>query len=325
MMGIDYSTRIARYLVFRIRFMEKSLLPAWKGNLLRGSLGSVLPKICGLKKFDCSTCGLWVDCPYGYLYRARSKGVVLRRIQGMSKPFVLKPPLSRDRVYEPGSELEFSIVLFGDAVRFEKDVLLSVLRLARRGLGARGARARFEVLEILAVNPYRNVEHIVYRDGVFYHSDNYIVFGDIVSKAEELAGKNGLLIKFRTPYRIVSGGEPIEAPDLDVLLKYVSRKFTNIFAQYIYIIPKYDARTLVEKAGETNMVSIELSRIIIKYRGKPEEYYVADIMYEGRLDKRIMTILVFGELSHVGKRASYGHGWYQLIGKGEKADIPRNH
>jgi hypothetical protein len=311
-LGIDYSSIVARYLRFRIEFLDDALLPSWKGNLLRGSIGSVLPRICGSERFDCSRCSLWTKCPYGYLFRARSKGIVLRKIIHISKPLVLKPPLTLRREFRRGDQLVFSAVLFGDSIVFEKDLIESILRLGERGIGYRGRRGRFRVLEITVLNPYRGIESILYRDNVLYDSNTYILFKDIVDKAAEIMGYDGFTIKFLTPYRIVSHGRSIPILSLETLIKYASRRFTNITAQYLYKIPRYNIHEVLEEARRVRAVMIMYEKKTFKYRGKPEQYYTGEIMFEGKISKTIATILAFTELAHVGKRASYGHGWYKI-------------
>ncbi|OYT39703.1 MAG: hypothetical protein B6U89_03635 [Desulfurococcales archaeon ex4484_58] len=311
-LGIDYSMVIARYIVFRIVFRDYAELPGWKGNLLRGSIGSVLPKICGLEKFNCLRCSIWDQCPYGYLFRARSKGIVLKRIMGISKPFVLKPPLTRERIFEPDDILEFSIVLFGDALRFEKDLILSILKLGEKGIGVKDLRGRFNVSEIIVKNPYTGLESIIYRDGVMYESRTNITFGDLMSRVEELIDNNVFIIDFLTPYRIVSKNETIAILDFTTITKYASRRFTNIFAQYMYKIPRYNIHKVLEKTEDIEIRELEVNKVEIKYRGIPEEYYIGKYVFQGEIDKTIATILTFTELAHIGKRASYGHGWYKI-------------
>jgi hypothetical protein len=236
----------------------------------------------------------------------------LRNLTGISKPFVLKPPLDRRRVYEAGDHLEFSIILFGDARRFERDVIIALLKLQNRGLGVKTGRGRFRVSEITAYNPFNDTESIIYRDGIVYDSQVYIRFEDILARAEEIMGYDDFTIRFLTPYRLLSRKEVIPVLDLETMVKYASRRFTNIIAQYNYIVPRYDIHEVLEKARHVQAYMVEYERVIIKYRGKPEEYYIGQISFEGRLDKKIAVILAFTELAHIGKRASYGHGWLRI-------------
>ncbi len=311
--GVEPDTVIAKYLVFRIVFREHAELPMWKGNLLRGAIGSVLPKICGRKKFDCMKCSIWTQCPYGYLYRARSKGIVLKNIKGISKPFVLKPPLNRDEVFEEGDELVFSIILFGDSIRFERDIILSILRLSEKGLGKKSSRGRFNVEEITAVNPYRGIEYILYRDRVVYDAPTLITYKDLVGKAEEITKGKKIKIRFQTPVRLLSRNNVLLPIELVNIVKYGMRRFTNILAQYTYTVPDIPVHQILENTMKTELVELEIERTVLKYRGVPEEYYIGEITFEGKIDLETATILSFGELAHIGKRASYGHGWYKIL------------
>ena len=315
LLGIDQSTVVARYLVFRIVFQEEAELPAWKGNILRGAIGSLLAKACGFEKLNCQRCNLWSQCPYGYLYRARSKGIVLSKLSGISKPFVLKPPLVLDKVFRPGDELVFSIVLFGDAIRFEKDVILSILDLGRRGIGIKDRRGKFIVSEITTVNPYQGFESILYKNNVFYESRALIKYSDLVAKARELTRYNGFTIKFLTPFRLLSKNNIVLPVNLEVILKYALRRFTNIFAQYMYVLPEINVHELLNKASKLELSELELREKTIVYRGKPEEYYIGELSFTGEIDEEIALILIFTELAHIGKRASYGHGWIKLLAR----------
>lgn len=312
MFEIDPSTLICKYLVFHIVFEDKALLPAWKGSLLRGSIGGVLSKVCGSEKLNCARCGLWSKCAYGYLYRARSKGIVLKGISGFSKPFVLKPPLTLAKQFNPGDELVFSIVLFGDAIRFEREIIYSIILLGRRGIGRRFRRGRFRVSEIRAINPYHGFESLIYRDNVFYESKVFIKYSDLLERAEEISKYSGFTIEFLTPFRLLSRGSTILPADLGTIIKYALRRFTNILAQYIYVVPKFNVHELLKEAAKHEPYEIEYEGKIMIYRRKPEEYYTGRISFKNKLSKNIAIPLIFAELAHIGKRASYGHGWIKI-------------
>ncbi|ADV65303.1 hypothetical protein Desmu_1001 [Desulfurococcus mucosus DSM 2162] len=309
MKDVDPSVNVARVLVFRVRFLEQAELPVWKGNIIRGAIGSVLPKVCGFKRLNCGKCLIWYMCPFGYLYRARSKGIVLRKLRGVSKPFVLKPPLTDARSFSPGDMLEFSAVLAGDAVRFEKDLLVSVLELGGRGLGVKSARGRFEVVEVAARNPVTGFESIVYRGGSFFDSRAVVTVGDLVKRASEISSGKSLQASFLTPYRVVEGGVAGPLTSFESLVKSALRRFSVIMPQYMYVNPVRDVGKLLEEARKVGLAGADLHRVPIVYRGKREDYYVGTYEFKGEIGMDVALLLAFSELFHIGKRASYGHGW----------------
>lgn len=81
-------------------------------------------------------------CPYGYLFEAKSKGMVLRKLKGFTKPYVIKPPLSQETEFSEGDAFGFSIVLFGDAAKFERHLLAAVLDMGSKGIGTMERRER---------------------------------------------------------------------------------------------------------------------------------------------------------------------------------------
>ena len=125
--------RTARFYTFKLRFLQPTKLPKWKGAMLRGSISFWLKRLFCITRGTCDDCSLIFKCPFGYLFRARSKGIVLSKLKGYAKPYVLKPPLSEKQKYDAGDGLTFSFVLFGDAVQFEGELIKAVLTLCDAG------------------------------------------------------------------------------------------------------------------------------------------------------------------------------------------------
>lgn len=158
--------KIARYYTFELEFLKPAKLPNWKGNLIRGALGNHLRKLfCMDGTGDCHKCSLLFRCPYGYLLRTATKGIVLRKIKHYTKPYVIKPPLESKTTYEPGETIKFSLVLFGDAAEFESHVISAVNAMCRFGLGTRDCRGQLRLKRAFIENPLKNEKEFLLEDG----------------------------------------------------------------------------------------------------------------------------------------------------------------
>ena len=146
--------RVCRYYTFEFKFKTDARLPKWKGNLIRGSIGYHLRKLNCSTSQNCKNCERIFNCPFGYLFKTKSKGIVLRKIEGFTKPYVVKPPIDERTRYASGDEFTFSVVLFGDAVKFEEDLINAVIGLCETGLGVRSFRSPLELKRIVVENPF---------------------------------------------------------------------------------------------------------------------------------------------------------------------------
>jgi len=299
--------KIAKYYTFELEFVEPAILPEWKGNLIRGAIGKWLRNITCTRNIDCRECNYIFNCPYGYLFRSKSKGLVLRNIKGFTKPYVIKPPLEKRTEYRRGSRIKFSVVLFGDAIKFENAVLNAVFAMCNYGLGTKDAKGRLKVVEISAENPLRKRKEIVY-DGDFYDSKLYIRQSDLRRKIGRL-----FKIDFLTPFRILRNNALISEPSFRDFAPYMLRKYSAIFYQYLKVDPNIDINKELERAEKVIVDSLNLKRRTFIYRNKAEEFVHGYIVFYGKLSPELRNVLRFCELCHVGKRATYGHGWYSIV------------
>jgi hypothetical protein len=117
---------------------ETLLLPAYKGSALRGGFGQVFRRIACLgADRGFGECLLRERCPYHYIFETPppAGSVVLDKVPTAPQPFVLEPSLETKRVYEPGEELTFHLVLIGKALDFLPYFIYTFDELGRIGLG----------------------------------------------------------------------------------------------------------------------------------------------------------------------------------------------
>jgi hypothetical protein len=298
--------RVCRYYTFELEFLERAKLPRWKGNLIRGSLGYHLRRLyCVDDTRECQSCQMIFRCPFGYLFRTKSKGIVLRKIEGYAKPYVVKPPIDENTTYDSGHTISFSLVLFGDSVMFEYDVFRAVKEMCKFGLGIENGRGRLRLRRVLIENPFRGKREVLYEDDTFYDSKMSIRDSHLDMDIGKIFRLN-----FLTPFRLIKNGAIISEPSFRDLTRFMLRRYSAIRYQYIRDEVDFDIEGLLKRSEKVSIVSSNLQRRTFVYKNGKEEFLHGEITYHGRLNANLRKLLSFCTLSHVGKRASYGHGWF---------------
>jgi len=299
--------KIARVYTFELEFLKPAKLPKWKGNLIRGALGYHLKRLyCVDDSKNCHGCPLLFKCPYGYLFRTPTKGIVLRKIKHYTKPYVVKPPLESKTVYERGDFLKFSLVLFGDAIEFESQVFSAVNSMCRFGLGTKEGRGQLRIKRVFVENPLKKEKEFLF-DGELYSPRLFVKDGDLKIDVGRI-----FKITFRTPFRLLRNGALIVEPTFADLTAFMLRKYSSIRYQYLRRELDVSVESVLKQSERIATMSSDLYERTFIYKGKRETFIHGSITYTGRLKSDLRKILGFCQLSHVGKRTSYGHGWYVI-------------
>lgn len=300
--------KIARVYTFELEFLKPAELPRWKGNIVRGAFGFHLRRMYCVNDYkDCSSCNLMFKCPYGYLFRAKSKGIVLRKNMHYTKPYVIKPPLEQRTIYKRGDTITFSIVLHGDAMEYEHHIVQAVNSMCRWGLGFRDRRGEMRIKRITVDNPFKRERGVIFEDGEFFDSKVYVRDGDLRLRLGRV-----FRIRFLTPFRLVRNGTIIADPSFRDLFTFMLRKYSAIRYQYLGSELDLDVKNALRDAERVTTLSLDLGRRTFLYKGKEETFFQGDITYSGKLKARMRKVIAFSILSHVGKRSSYGHGWFEI-------------
>ncbi len=300
--------KIARIYTFELEFLRPAKLPKWKGNLIRGALGLHLKRMyCMSGLNDCHSCHLLFKCPYGYLFRTTTKGIVLRKNRHYTKPYVIKPPLESKTAYGKGDRLKFSIVLYGDAMVYEDHVFHAVNSMCGSGLGFHDCRGKLRIRRVTVENPFRNEKGVLFEDGEFFESKVFVRDGDLRLKLSRI-----FKIRFLTPFRLIRNGALISEPSFVDLFSFMLRKYSAIRYQYLGSELDLNVERALRDAESIATVSADLSRRTFVYKGKEEAFVHGEITYYGKLRARNRKVVAFCLLSHVGKRTSYGHGWFEI-------------
>ena len=300
--------KIARVYTFELEFLRPAKLPKWKGNLIRGALGFHLKRMyCMSGSNDCHSCHLLFKCPYGYLFRTTTKGIVLRKSRHYTKPYVIKPPLESKTAYRRGDRLKFSIVLYGDAMDYGDHVFHAVNSMCRSGLGFRNCRGELRIRRVTVENPFRNERGVLFEDGEFFEPKVFVRDGDLRLKLGRM-----FKIRFLTPFRLIRNGALISEPSFVDLFTFMLRKYSAIRYQYLRRELDLSVEDALRDAESIATVATDLSVRTFVYKGEEETFLHGEMTYYGKPKARMRKVMAFCLLSHVGKRTSYGHGWFEI-------------
>jgi hypothetical protein len=299
--------RIAKLYTFEMQFLERTRLPRWKGNIIRGAIGMHLMRKFCISDGNCPNCNLIFRCPYGYLYRTPSKGLILRKVSGFTKPYVIKPPATEKTDFSEGEKMEFSLVLFGDSTRFEKQLLSAVVEMGRKGLGTKEKMGRLELKRACVENPFLKKRSILYENGDLYESDTWINTRDLSRRMG-----NTFMLRFITPFRLVKDGDLVKNMDFYNIFPFMLRKYSAIMQQYVGMLD-VDVRRALEESLKVKLRGERIREVKFKYKNEDQIFLSGDLVYSGRISLHIRRPLLFCQLSHIGKRSSFGFGWYEVL------------
>lgn len=148
--GMEVQEFIFSCYSFSIRAVTRLSLPAYKGSTLRGGFGHAFRRACCTTAHKkCRECLIRDSCVYSWVFETPvpRDATLMRKYPSAPHPFILEPPTSNDRDYEPGDRLGFGLTLVGRAVDYLPYFIYSFYQLGRMGIGRkRGKLERFQTL-----------------------------------------------------------------------------------------------------------------------------------------------------------------------------------
>jgi hypothetical protein len=310
---------------FTLRAEDQLLLPYYKGSTFRGAFGNAFRRVvCALRRQDCNTCILKTSCIYAYVFETAPSADTA--IMGMNKytsiphPFVIEPPMETDRVYEPGEEISFGLILIGKAVDYLPYFVYTFEEMGKIGIGKKRGK-------------YRLLNAETEDDSLVYSCEDRTIrpqSARVVTIPEEFTlngnGDTPLTISFLTPARISYGRDLAVKPDFHILVRSLLRRVNLL--NYFHGEKReaeWNHREIIAKA---EAVSIEKNNtrwwdwerystrqgVRMKMGG-----LIGEVEYEGNIEP-FLPLMLAGEIFHVGKGTSFGLGKYVIqFGDGTSA------
>ncbi|HEY8475538.1 MAG TPA: CRISPR system precrRNA processing endoribonuclease RAMP protein Cas6 [Chloroflexota bacterium] len=319
----------AHVLRFEAEVESPLRLPPLKGSTLRGALFHALRRHFCVTPGGCRgavACARPELCPAGLLLAPTDP----RWQRGVDppRPFVLEPPVEARTEYQPGDALGFSLVTFGRALNQFPHTLVAVDEMGQAGLGAvaahengRPERGRFRLRAVWASHPLRGEEQRVYwhRDRVVHVPRLAVTHADVLEAVAGMGEPRRLTLHFRTPLRLVERGTFVRPHELRfrTLLLRLHERLAGLAQCYCGEETPPRLGDLLELAEAVEVAEADLTWVTVERFSRrhgqrlPMDGMVGRVTFAGPLGP-FLPYLVWGEISHVGKYAVFGHGWYEL-------------
>jgi hypothetical protein len=313
---------------FRCEVVQPIRLNQHKGSALRGALfNSLRTAGCSHRELtSCHPCPLVADCPVSFLLA--TVATESKRGSDVPRPFVINPPLDDSNVLQVGEKLNFELTLFARSVRFLPYLIVAMQYIEREGLGVHTEatvgswrRGAIRVYEIVARNVLSGEEQVIFKVGRPFLDvpENPVTHSQILQLMEpvEPNGFRLLHFTFHTPTHLVAKGKALTRPDFPVLMQRLIERVSSLSLQYGQAELDLDFEALMEEAQQVLLVQDrtrwESVRSYSQRQGRDISLggFLGEVTFVGRVDK-LLPLLLWGQLTHVGKDATKGNGWYSL-------------
>ena len=299
---------------FILKAEEKIELPPYKGSTFRGGFGTAFKKVvCGFKGKDCSSCIINAECAYAYIFETlRPENTAFfpeSKYESIPHPFIIEPPLTSRKVFEPGEELCFSIILIGRAIKYLPFFVMSFEYLSEIGIGK--GRSKYKLSKILSNNQtiYENEKR-----KLTLGQKNKIIIPE--SNLPDSNKKEEIKIRFLTPIRIKHQRKLVSKIEFFILITNLLRRIALLnFYHNNGQKPAWNHREIINKAKQVilkqnNTKWIDWERYSHRQKAHMNLGGVlGEVKYRGELEF-FKPFLKAGEIFHVGKGTSFGLGKY---------------
>jgi len=301
---------------FVLKALETIELPLYKGSTFRGGFGNAFKKVvCVFRRKQCSECLINRECAYSYIFETPQPGTASffpnEKYEAVPHPFILEPPLTNQKIFEAGTELTFTLILIGKAIKYLPFFVMSFEYLGEIGIGK--GRGKYELAKITmeGINIYE-ATHRALTPG-----EPKLI--EIPDKPDFDSNEEHLAIEFLTPTRLKHQRKFVSKLEFFILITNLLRRIALLnFYHHNHTKPGWNHKELIEKARSVALQKDEMSWIDwerYSHRQKTRLKLgglVGKVEYKGRIDA-FKSLLKAGEIFHVGKGTSFGLGQYKII------------
>lgn len=277
-------------------------LPEYLGSTIRGILGHCFRDfVCETGTRKCFTCGRRSDCLYVRNFsNTGGQG-------GAINPFVILPCTQGKTEWKTGDECKFQLTLFGTAAEHPGIYMDALGEMEKRGWGA--ARIPF------ALNRVTDWEQ-----GTLVCADGKMWMRNLCAHPMKIKAvkARSVLVSFRTPVRIVAGGELFSRLPFQELMRFLMGRFSQMTQAYTNYVMEWEKEEMLRQATQIVTAAQHWDKLdFTRYsmnssNGKLElPAQTGWVLYEGNLEP-FVPYLEAGRYLHIGKNTTIGFGSYEL-------------
>jgi hypothetical protein len=310
----------AHCLRFRCSAETTVVLPPFKGASIRGALFSALRRRFCINPAtaNCQDAGLRKACPVCGLLATVDEDSA-RGIEA-ARPCTVEPPTTSKTLYREGDDFVFGISVFGQAAQLMPYVVLGALSIAESGIGDRSRAAgiiRIESIE--SYSPLSGRREVVYRRGAStVRADTIrVTHADVLEVSKQLASCRRVTLDVLTPMRLVAGGRLVKSLTFEVFVRRLLRRLADLSVSACGAPLAIDHQALLVAAQGVRVAEdrtrwVDVPSFSSRHgRFTPIGGLLGSVTFEGELAP-FVPWLVWGSVTHVGKDATKGGGWYRL-------------
>lgn len=297
---------------FILKSLDNIILPTYKGSTLRGGFGNAFKKIvCVAREKICDHCLLKGKCVYSYVFETplppdTSK---MRKYPFAPHPFIITPPLEKNRIYKKGESICFELTLIGRSIEYLPYFIFTFEELGKLGLGK--GRGGYQLEEV------KCQEETVYSSRTKTLRDVYKIVGikDLGLPATHLPA---LQLNFLTPTRVKFDGKLTPTLEFHVSIRSLLRRISLLSYFHCGEELSLDFQDIIKKSRDVFTEKSDLSWIDWERYSNRQEVkmklggFMGSISFKGEIGP-FLPLLFLGEYVHVGKGTSFGLGKYRIL------------
>lgn len=296
---------------FALKILEDTILPIDKTSAFRGGIGEMLLRANCIRDRYCEKCEFENECLVRRIMYSKYEIRPSFMTAGESIGYVFECEDQEEEFYE-GELLEVSLILFGKNIVYFNQYLQALYALGMQGIGKH--KSRFEIC--LVQNTRRQT--ILQGDYVFMENFKVEKLSDYVSyRLKDFTEKETeKQIVFFTPVSIKYEGKLLQKFNLDALYTSLSRR--------IYLLNCFEGiesnlyegnRVAPCKIASQVVYPVSMQRYSSHQNKKMHLQGIkGSIVFQDNWNDEIfLSMLIAGEITHVGKNTSFGFGRYMVF------------
>lgn len=297
---------------FTLVFPEDSTLPRDKVSAIRGGMGEMLLRMNCVRDRQCESCDFETECIVQRILYSKFEKKPDFVTTGGSVGYVLECEDYRENI-KAGEKLEFNLILFGKTIVYFSQLYQSLSLLGELdGIGK--YHARFHISEVRNMEGMALVKNnmVDMNAYVIHRLYDYLLFRKV--QLGDSAEKRDAILVFDTPLTLKYQNKFMQEFQMEPIISAIKRRIymLNCFEETECNIFYQDENSSVPRINSQKHHLTGVSRYSTR---KNEKMILRGIkgyaMLEG-LTEEILTLLLIGELIHIGKNTSFGFGRYHL-------------